>query len=211
MKGWNRRARGEAAVAALETGMELSGLEKVTTMADKTCQETMSEAEFRAFYRRTARPLRAYIARSVSDWELADDMLQESYLRLLRSSLVTDDDSYRRSYLYRIATNMIRDHYRRNRPDSEELNEAMASIEGGHAERFRLRSDVGLAMTDLGVRDRQMLWLAYVEGSSHAEIAGILGLKTASIRSMLFRARERLATVLRSRGLAPETTRKGSA
>ena len=59
-------------------------------------------------------------------------------------------------------------------------------------------------MADLSPRDRQMLWLAYVEGSSHTEIAAALGLRTASIRSMLFRARQRLAAQLAAKGLRPE-------
>jgi RNA polymerase sigma-70 factor, ECF subfamily len=46
-----------------------------------------------------------------------------------------------------------------------------------------------------------MLWLAYVEGSSHREIAAALGLRAASIRSMLFRARRRLADKLRTRNV----------
>ena len=58
-------------------------------------------------------------------------------------------------------------------------------------------------MEELSPKDRQMLWLAYVEGSSHEEIASALGLRKASIRSMLFRARSRLAEKLKTRGLQP--------
>ena len=43
-----------------------------------------------------------------------------------------------------------------------------------------------------------MLWLAYVEGFSHREIATVLGMKTASIKLLLFRARRRLAAILRT-------------
>jgi RNA polymerase sigma-70 factor (ECF subfamily) len=59
-------------------------------------------------------------------------------------------------------------------------------------------------MAELSPRDRQMLWLAYVEGASHREIAKALGLRAASIRSMLFRARQRLAEQLKARGLRPQ-------
>jgi RNA polymerase sigma-70 factor (ECF subfamily) len=44
-----------------------------------------------------------------------------------------------------------------------------------------------------------MLWLAYAQGSSHEEIAGILGLRPGSIKLMLFRARRRLAALLPER------------
>jgi RNA polymerase sigma-70 factor (ECF subfamily) len=42
-----------------------------------------------------------------------------------------------------------------------------------------------------------MLWLAYAQGSTHRDIAGIVGVKAASVRLLLFRARQKLATLLR--------------
>jgi DNA-directed RNA polymerase specialized sigma24 family protein len=50
--------------------------------------------------------------------------------------------------------------------------------------------------------------LAYVEGSTHAEIADTVGVKPASIKMLLFRARQNLATVLREKGLDPKTSMK---
>jgi RNA polymerase sigma factor (sigma-70 family) len=96
----------------------------------------------------------------------------------------------------------LRDHFRRAKPVTNEVPERDESP--GHAEAVHLRSDVGAAMAELAPRDRQMLWLAYVEGASHREIARVLGLRTASIRSMLFRARQRLAERLRATGLRPD-------
>ena len=57
-------------------------------------------------------------------------------------------------------------------------------------------------------RERELLWLAYVEGSTHTEIADTVGVKTASVKMLLFRARQHLATVLREKGFAPETSMK---
>ncbi len=161
----------------------------------------MDEGVFRHLYQRTARPLRAYLLRSCGDLALADDLLQEAFLRLLRSGFDGEDDDHRRRYLYRIATNLLTDHYRRAKPQTDKVPE---TDEGrAHDEVMHLRSDVGRAMAEIGPRDRQMLWLAYVEGASHDEIARIMKLRSASVRSMLFRARKRLAEVLRSRGLRP--------
>ena len=55
-------------------------------------------------------------------------------------------------------------------------------------------------MARLTRRERDLLWLAYAQGSSHEEIATTLGLKTASIKSLLFRARRRLASLLGAAG-----------
>jgi RNA polymerase sigma-70 factor (ECF subfamily) len=51
-------------------------------------------------------------------------------------------------------------------------------------------------MDQLKPRERSLLWLAYAQGFSHAEIAELLGLKTASLKALLFRARQRLITLL---------------
>jgi RNA polymerase sigma-70 factor, ECF subfamily len=52
------------------------------------------------------------------------------------------------------------------------------------------------AFRSLKSRERQLLWLAYVEGSSHKEIADSTGLKAGSIRLLLFRARRKLAGLI---------------
>jgi RNA polymerase sigma-70 factor (ECF subfamily) len=162
---------------------------------------TMDESAFHRLYHRTARPLRAYLIRACGDLTLADDLLQEAYLRFLRSGFEGEDEDHRKNYLFRIATNALRDHFRRKRPETDEVPERDGSP--GHDDAVHLRSDVGGAMSELSPNDRQMLWLAYVEGSSHEEIATALGLRAASIRSMLFRARQRLAEKLHNRGLHP--------
>jgi RNA polymerase sigma-70 factor, ECF subfamily len=55
------------------------------------------------------------------------------------------------------------------------------------------------AMALMRPRDRQLLWLAYAEGYSHHEIAEVTGLASASIRLLLFRARRKMARLLRQR------------
>jgi RNA polymerase sigma-70 factor, ECF subfamily len=58
-------------------------------------------------------------------------------------------------------------------------------------------ADLTSAMAHLAPRERAMLWLAYAEGASHGEIAAVLGLNPGSLKTMLFRARRRLADLLR--------------
>jgi RNA polymerase sigma-70 factor, ECF subfamily len=63
--------------------------------------------------------------------------------------------------------------------------------------------DVRAAMRALKPRERELLWLAYVEGMNHAEIAAATGLRTLSVRMLLFRARGKAAGLL----LAERSTR----
>src|SRR6185295_20275011 len=73
----------------------------------------MDEDAFRVFYDRTARPVWAYLSRMTGDQRLADDLLQETYYRFLRARGTHDSDAHRRNYLFRIATNLVRDLRRR--------------------------------------------------------------------------------------------------
>jgi RNA polymerase sigma-70 factor (ECF subfamily) len=155
----------------------------------------MDEDAFRLLYDRTARPLWSYLSRLTGDSRVADDLLQETYYRFLRADPALVNDDHRKNYLFRIATNLAHDARRSARPETAE---GMEHGDGSrdHHERAARRLDVSRAMAKLRPRDRAMMWLAYVNGSSHEEIAETLGLKTASIKMLLFRARKRLASLL---------------
>src|SRR5439155_17026108 len=76
----------------------------------------MDEDAFRAFYDRTAGPLWGYLSRISGDRQVADDLLQESYYRLLKTTVAFESEAHRRNYLYRIATNLVRDARRGPQP-----------------------------------------------------------------------------------------------
>jgi RNA polymerase sigma-70 factor, ECF subfamily len=161
----------------------------------------MDEETFRVFYTRTSGMVWAYIARATNDPSAADDLLQEAYFRLLRSTATFESDDHRKNYLFRIATNLIRDRYRRPRVDAAQLpehGEGDIPAGGDLARETQQRTDLQRALAQLSHREREMVWLAYGQGSTHQEIAGALGLKTGSIKPLLFRARRKLARILRS-------------
>jgi RNA polymerase sigma-70 factor (ECF subfamily) len=161
----------------------------------------MDERSFRLFYDRTARSLLAYLISATGSSTVAEDLLQESYFRIVRADLRVNDETHRRNYLFRIATNLLRDRYRRRRPETDELTDAADPAD--QAARIQQRADLATVLGKLKPRERELLWLAYVEGMSHKEIAAALGLKTGSIRPLLFRARRRMAEVLQAMGMTP--------
>lgn len=163
----------------------------------------MDEDAFRAFYERTARPLWSYLSRMTSDSHAADDLLQESFYRFLRTRGSWESEYHRRAYLFRIATNLVLDGRRRARrgqtvplPDSDQS--AIPAAGGDLAEASVRRTDLRRAMDRLRPRDRALLWLAYAQGHAHTEIAQTLGVKSGSVKLLLFRARRKLADILRS-------------
>jgi RNA polymerase sigma-70 factor, ECF subfamily len=158
----------------------------------------MDEEAFRGFYDRTARILWAYLSRATGDPHAADDLLQEAYYRFIRSAARLESEAHRRHYLFRIATNLVNDRHRR-RPPEQPLDAEMAEripADADHAGRLERRWRLRAAMSGLKRRERELLWLAYAEGSTHEEIASILSLRASSIRVLLFRARQRLAKLL---------------
>jgi RNA polymerase sigma-70 factor (ECF subfamily) len=162
-------------------------------------EPAMNSERFAAFYERSARPLWAYLARVSGDPALADDLMQESYVRFLCASSPCDGEVESRRYLFRIASNLLRDHWRRPGTTSiDDLPENLfASTES--SEQMDSWALLQPAMARMRPRDRQLLWLAHAENYSHREIAEITGLAMPSIRLLLFRARRKIARILEQR------------
>ena len=173
------------------------GPDRVSGPAEaKSIRMDMDEDAFRTFYEKTSRSLFGYLSRVSGERDLAQDLLQEAYCRLLSTDLSVMDEAQTKSYLFRIATNLLHDHWRRRKSAAAlaEVIEAAPPRYGPEAQ-----TDLRSAFGQLKVRERQLLWLAYVEGSSHKEIADSTGLRAGSIRLLLFRARRKLAGVLQNR------------
>jgi RNA polymerase sigma-70 factor (ECF subfamily) len=159
----------------------------------------LDEAAFAAFHAQTARPLWGYLRAASGSAALADDLLQESFLRLLRAEGLPASEEDRRRYLFRTATNLLHDHRRATRrfvdpPAGWVAPEAPAPPPAPHDS--PPGRDVLGVLKQLAPRERQLLWLAHVEEASHAEIAAATGLAARSVRVLLFRARRKLAALL---------------
>jgi RNA polymerase sigma-70 factor (ECF subfamily) len=182
----------------------LTDLDTLATDADAAdVAFEMDEETFRAFYERTARSVWSYLARLSGDRQAADDLLQETYYRFLRARVRLESEAHRRAYLFRIATNLARDRHRRavvlptiQLGDRDVASDRESATADG-------RADLDRAMRKLRPRERALLWLAYGVGQPHTEIADALGVTTGSVKPLLFRARHKLAELLRSGSRAP--------
>lgn len=167
----------------------------------------MTEADFRAFYAETAPALWRYVAKATGDQSLADDIVQESYFRFLRAAPERLGPEERRRYLFRVATNRVRDHFRSRFHRTEAMPPDLAGEDGAAVvDASVLRDDVAGALDALAPRARELLWLAYVEGYSHRDVAAITGLREHSIRPLLYRARQAMAGLLARRGYGTQPT-----
>jgi RNA polymerase sigma-70 factor, ECF subfamily len=179
--------------------LTFSDLNRLDATTDGCTEFVMDEETFRAFYDRTARGVWAYLARVTGDRQLADELLQEAFYRFLRAASKHESEAHRRNSLYQIATNLARDARRR------QVIRPFADVAGDDIERIAANdttnaseqlTDFTRAMAALKPRERAMLWLAYAEGASHREIAATLGLGEGSMKTLLFRARRKLALLL---------------
>jgi RNA polymerase sigma-70 factor (ECF subfamily) len=162
----------------------------------------MDEARFEAFYRRTAGSLWSYVYRLTGDAAAADDLLQKAFYRFIRTNPVVTSDEHMRRYLFRTATNLALDHFRETK--RERTRDAFITPANQPPDRMEMRHDMMRVFGELKPRERALLWLAHVEESNHEEIGQALGLKTKSVKVLLFRARKRLGELLMKKGLAPQ-------
>jgi RNA polymerase sigma factor (sigma-70 family) len=159
--------------------------------------ESLSRQQFEDFYNRTAPALRAYIRRVAGNAAAADDLLQESYVRLLSAPPLAEPQL--KSYLYRTATNLIMDYHRarlRQRRWWERASRRAEAVDS----RVELGPDMERLFLLMPAQERALLWLAYVEQAEHREIAAILGLAERSVKVLLHRARVKIEAILKAHG-----------
>src|SRR4051812_24497670 len=120
------------------------------TPAESAEAAPMDEEEFRAFYERTSRLVWAYLTRLTGDRQLADDLLQDAYYRFLRARGTFENEDHRRNLLFRIATNLANDAFRRDaRRKTVALDDVEVPRVDGVAERAEGRTDLARAIEQL--------------------------------------------------------------
>jgi RNA polymerase sigma-70 factor, ECF subfamily len=156
----------------------------------------LSKHAFAEFYQRHARAVWLYVYRVTNAAADADDIVQEAFLRLFQADAPVSDDEGLRRYVFRIAGNLIADRWRRRARD-----ERHAVVPAHSSEPAARDLDVVRIFSELKPRERALLWLAYVEGDTHEDIAHSLRVGRGSVKVLLSRARARLRDLLRARGI----------
>jgi len=143
----------------------------------------------------------AYLYRRVGDAGLAEDLVSELFLRVLRS--IRGGQAWRDSFsawLYRIAHNLVVDHYRRLPAEpAQPLAASLEQSDGdpvseaeGRAEGERLR----VAMGRLTFDQQQVLALRFGEGLTALETARIMCKSTGAVEALQHRAVASLRRIL---------------
>ena len=174
----------------------------------------------REIYTRYGRGIFNYAMRLVGDYQWAEEILQETFLRAYSRAETFRKGARVSTWLYRIAMNLCYDHLRspRNRPKIS-LSESPGGDEGGEQLSERMESSAGRpdllasesetariirkAIDELPEKERNVLVLRHYQGLKFREISDITGLTSRTVQNCLRRAREKLARSLKRRGVRP--------
>lgn len=155
----------------------------------------MQDEELERLFRTYHAPLVRYLTRRLGDRDWAEEVAQETFLRALRQDALSNE----RSWLFAVATNLVRDEARKSERRrrhlallAEQSRDEMVEPETQSVERAQEQALARRAVDALAERDRLAL-LMREEGLNYEEIAAALGLSVGSIGTTLARARRRLA------------------
>jgi RNA polymerase sigma-70 factor (ECF subfamily) len=174
------------------------------------------DAAFDVLFERWAGRLLRFLERMVRDEAVAEELVQETFLRVHRARSRYVPDAKFSTWLYTIAANVARNELRRpfrkaphhsaDAPTEDGPALELAAAESPVDEVVNARREgasVEAALRQLPERQRAALWLAAVEGLPYAEIAAALETSEASVKALVHRARVALAEQLARAGAAP--------
>jgi RNA polymerase sigma-70 factor, ECF subfamily len=155
--------------------------------------------EFEKLFERLYPSLFRYLNRLTGDPDVADDIAQEAFVRLLRQDLAEQEV---RPWLFTVAMNLVRDTARKTDRRQRLLTGAPRMVsplprpdEG--LERSEEIEGVRRALDQLPPRDRQLL-LMREEGFKYDEIARVVGVAPASVGTLIARALKRFVETYKS-------------
>jgi RNA polymerase sigma-70 factor, ECF subfamily len=145
-----------------------------------------SRDAFEDLYSRYSGPLYGFFRRRLGSPQRAEDLMQETFLGVIRGASRYEPRALVRTYLYGIAMKMLAAERRRQRNESPAAEVAVEpSTAGAQESGFWVRE----AMAKLDTSEREILMLREYEQLSYAEIADLLRMPVNTVRSRLFRAR----------------------
>ena len=151
-------------------------------------------------YRAMRRQLQAFIARRVESTQAAEDLTQEVLLRLIRSN--ADELADPAAWLYRVARNVIIDHYRTRRPDparveaSELSNPVDPFADNLSLARQELAQCLRSLINQLDEPYQSAITAVDLDGRTNASVAAQTGLSVPGMKSRVQRARRQLRHLL---------------
>ena len=144
--------------------------------------------------------------RLCADRSDAEDLTQETFLRVWRNAEKWTPDARLETWLYRIAYNLFIDSRRREKLQTTVLDDELHSGGDTPEQALLRKSDaerVERAMNSLPDRQKEALVLCYYQGLKAKDAAEILSVTQGALESLLFRARQTMKEILSAKGGSP--------
>jgi RNA polymerase sigma-70 factor, ECF subfamily len=137
----------------------------------------------------------------VRDYSVAQDIVQEAFVRVWQSPRTPREMSGFRPWLYKTILNLARDHRRRqNRWSRLRLGRTHLADPTEMAERHESDASLAEAMRSLSRREQEAVYVRFFEDAPFEEVARIIGARTGTARVLVHRALEKLRRQLTSTG-----------
>lgn len=141
--------------------------------------------------------LRRFIRRRVSDDHVADDLLQETFVRIHRNIDTLNNADRLAAWVYQIARNVIHGHYRQGSGNALPLVNAVPFEEDGKSALCsRVEEWLDEMVRQLPAKYREAVQLSEIDGLTQREVADRLGLSLSGAKSRIQRGRATLKEVL---------------
>lgn len=196
--------------AALHITSQTSSLDDTSQAVDRNPVDDGADARLRRAFDRCGDDLYRFIVLRIGgDRHAADDLLQQTCYEAARHRRTPGNDDAIQAWLFGIAKNLIRKHFRRLRRESNlrVLSAATGANptlpkDDGIAPDASMQSDIAphllAAMASLSKSDQQLLLGSYFEGRSQEELAQMIGITVRAVEGRLYRARAALRNALRA-------------
>jgi RNA polymerase sigma factor (sigma-70 family) len=157
----------------------------------------MRNEDFERLYARHAQPLLAFLVYRSGDRMLAEDLLADTFERVLTARRPFDRrKASEKTWLYTIALNLLRDHARRSATGKRAVEMVLASVQGSTAgsplDAVEQRDTVQRALGSLSQEEREVIALRYGAELTMPEIAKLVGQKLTTVEGRLYRALRKL-------------------
>jgi RNA polymerase sigma-70 factor (ECF subfamily) len=178
----------------------------VTAIADELlairCQLGEPEA-FTELVERWHEPIRRYVRRVADNDEMAGDIVQDIWLRVLRGMPRLRDPARLRAWLFGIARRSVMDRLRQRytEPEPASLDDVDVAIGDAVDDDVEQLALLREELTRLPFVEREVLVLFYLRELTLAQLADILAVPVGTVKSRLFRARRLLRQQLVDRGI----------
>lgn len=157
------------------------------------------------------RPLFAFVYRLTDDHALADDVVQETFIRMTRQGGIVPDNL--RAWLFTVARNLVYDYFRSAAYRREQMTDfahesETLAVDDGMMEQMAMaadqRADVVALLHLLSTPQREVVILRFYHDMPLHEIAEVMGAPLGTVKSRLFLALRRLKEGLQVKGVVHE-------